>query len=480
LTPDSTSVPHPASFRDPSGFIFRKDAVLYRQVNKSYAPEYQKLMADLYGTLTKKRLLIPHAEVDVSLAVTDEAAYVLRPEPLDFVSYPYEWSFSQFQDAALLTLRVQKLALKKGMILKDASAYNVQFHRGRPVFMDTLSFDVHEPGAPWGAYKQFCQHFLAPLALMSLVDIRLGRMMAEHIDGIPLDLAARMLPGKTRMSPSLGMHIHAQAMSQKKFEKEPDALAKHQRSISPQVMNALVDSLEKAVRKLSWKSGNTEWADYYEATHNYGDEGLDEKAQDVQAFIQQVQPKTVWDLGANTGHFSRLVGPEATTISWDIDPSCVEMNYRRIREEKTEHIVPLLVDLTNPSAGLGWAHRERMSLVERGPVDLVLALGLIHHLCISNNVPFPRIAAFLAEIAGQVILEFIPREDSQVQNMLKSRLDIFANYTLEQLEIDFAPYFRVVERKPIDKTVRTLYLLERCTSPAITQAKLLTRLKTTC
>ena len=455
------ATPHPASFRDPSGFIFRHEGTLYRQVNKSYAETYQKLMADLYPTLVKKKRLIPHQEVDLGLALSDDAHVVIQPEPLELISYPYEWSFSQFKDAALLTLNIQKQAFKKGMILKDASAYNIQFHRGRPVFIDTLSFDVYEKGSPWVAYKQFCQHFLAPLALMSQVDIRLGKMMAQYIDGIPLDLTASMLPGKTRLSPSLGMHIHGQALSQKKFEKDPDAVKTHQRAISPQIMEALIDSLAKAIRKLSWSPGDTEWADYYDATHNYGNDGLDEKAQDVKALVDVAKPSSAWDLGANTGKFSRLLPEDVPTVAWDIDPSCVEMNYQKLGEEKNTHVTPLLVDLTNPSPALGWAHRERMSLADRGPVDLVLALGLIHHICISNNVPMDRVAEFLASVGKKVILEFIPKEDSQVELMLKTREDVFPNYHLEGLEAALDPFFQVVERKAINDTVRTLFLLER-------------------
>ena len=188
-----------ASFRDPSGFVFEREGVIYRQINRSYAPHYEQLMhSGLYAELTGEHLLIPHEEAAGVTSESGDAHLTLRPERVAFISHPYEWSFSQLKDAALTTLRVQQTAMRFGMTLKDASAYNVQFHRGRPILIDTLSFEIYREGAPWVAYRQFCQHFLAPLALMAHRDPRLGRLLAVHLDGVPLDLARSLLPGTRR------------------------------------------------------------------------------------------------------------------------------------------------------------------------------------------------------------------------------------------------------------------------------------------
>ncbi|MCJ7513764.1 MAG: hypothetical protein MUO23_12440, partial [Anaerolineales bacterium] len=198
-----------ASFRDPSGYLFERNGKLFRQVNRSYQADFDRLIASgLYAELTGVGLIIPHIE---SPAAPDEpglAYRVIEPEPVPFISYPYEWSFGQLQTAALTTLSIQKRALSKGMSLKDSSAYNIQFHHGRPVLIDTLSFETYREGEPWDAYRQFCQHFLAPLALMAHTDIRLGQLLRVYIDGIPLDLASRLLPRKTRFSFSLLTHLH--------------------------------------------------------------------------------------------------------------------------------------------------------------------------------------------------------------------------------------------------------------------------------
>ena len=204
------------SFRDPSGFVFERQGELYRQVNVIHAEHYDHLVASgLYDHLVRSGLLIPHQEVEIPASEPTRAYRVLKPERIDFVSYPYEWSFGQLRDAARVTIKAQAAALDHGMSLRDASAYNIQFQRGHPLLIDTLSFEKLPEGSPWVAYRQFCQHFLAPLALMSHRDVRLGQLLRIHLDGIPLDLAVRLLPWRTRLRPSLLLHLFLHARSQR-------------------------------------------------------------------------------------------------------------------------------------------------------------------------------------------------------------------------------------------------------------------------
>ncbi len=201
-----------SSFRDPCGFLFYEGSRLLRQVNACCQKDYDHLMSSgLYNALVEKRLLIPHKEIAGHNGLTASAYKVIEPEKVGVITYAYEWCFSQLKDAAVATLEIQKTALQHGMTLKDASAYNIQFHQGRPVFIDTLSFEIYQEGKPWEAYKQFCQHFLAPLALMSYTDIRLNQLLKLYLDGVPLDLASRLLPFKTRLSFSTLMHLHLHA-----------------------------------------------------------------------------------------------------------------------------------------------------------------------------------------------------------------------------------------------------------------------------
>jgi hypothetical protein len=454
---------HSASFRDPSGFIFEHEGVLYRQVEERYRSEYEHLMGSgLYEALSGKRWLIPHAEV----APPGGGAggfRTLLPEPLDFVSYPYEWSFSQLRDAALLTLRIQRRALEFNMTLRDASAYNVQFQAGRPIFIDTLSFGHYQEGEPWVGYRQFCQHFLAPLALMSRRDIRLQQLLRSHLDGVPLDLAASLLPGRTWFNLGLLMHLRIHARYQQRYESTGSNTEAPPRAarVSRTALLNLVRGLENTISRLRWTPEGTEWADYYDGD-SYEEPALAQKKQCVSRFLAAITPETVWDLGANTGVFSRIAAEAGARVcSFDIDPACVERNYRAVREERNRSLLPLLLDLTNPSPAIGWANRERGALADRANADAVLALALIHHLAISNNVPLAHVATFLGELGEHLIIEFVPKEDPKVRTLLATREDIFPDYTREGFERAFTERWHIVETLDIEGSTRTLYRMQR-------------------
>jgi hypothetical protein len=448
-----------ASFRDPSGYVFTSAGVLYRQVNHIYQPNYDRLIASgLYQALVDDGLLIAHQEVDVEPLDAASCYKIIQPERVEFISYPYEWSFSQLKDAALTTLEIQKKALEHGMNLKDSSAYNIQFHHGRPVMIDTLSFEIYQEGQPWVPYRQFCQHFLAPLSLMVYRDIRLSQLLRVYIDGLPLDLVSDLLPWKTHLVFPLYIHIHLHASSQKRYSAKPVETTRKMSRIS---LQGLIDSLESGIRRLQWLPVGTDWGAYYDE-HNYTQAGLEDKKSIVVGFLDQVQPSSVWDLGANTGLFSRLASDKGIpTIAFDIDPGAVEQSYLASRKNLEQKILPLLSDLTNPSPGIGWENRERHSLLERGPVDAILALALIHHLVISNNVPLDRLASFFHDLGRWLVIEFVPKSDSQVQKLLASRLDIFDEYNLETFEAVFSRYFTIHRREDVLNSERKLYLMEK-------------------
>jgi len=452
----------PASFRDPSGFVFRRDGQIYRQVNLEYKETLNHLITSgLYDGLIRDNLLISHRDVGREYTLTENAYTVIQPETLPFVSYPYEWCFSQLKDAALLTLEIQLRAIDAGMSLKDSSAYNIQFVAGKPLLIDTLSFEMYEEGHPWVAYRQFCQHFLAPLALMSYRDIRLHQLLRIYIDGVPLDLASNLLPGRTHFKLGLLSHIHLHAKAQTRYADR--SVSTEQRKMSRLSLLGLLDSLKQTVQRLSWEPKGTEWHNYYSIT-NYSESALRHKAQLVEEMMASLDPTPalVWDLGANTGVFSQIAARQgAMTISFDIDPAAVEKNYREIQAKGEARILPLVLDLTNPSPGIGWEHCERASLMERGPADVALALALIHHLAISNNLPFEKIAGFFRQICHTLIIEFVPKNDAQVQKLLASREDIFVDYDQITFEREFRNFFDIERQAPIQDTGRTLYRMVR-------------------
>jgi SAM-dependent methyltransferase len=462
-----------SSFRDPSGFLFTSDGTLYRQVQPVYAAHYEHLRASgLYDELVARSMLVPHTEERLELAPQPGAFKVLQPERVPMVSLPYEWSFGKLRAAAQLTLRIQQLSIEHGMVLKDASAFNVQFRGGAPVFVDTLSFERIEEGRPWVAYRQFCQHFLAPLALQALVDVRLRDMTRIYLDGVPLDLASRLLPRRTWLLPWAFLHIHLHARSIARFastsSSERDAastsaqtagVGTRAKRVSRTGLTGLVAHLLGAVTALNWTPGGTEWADY-ESTHGYDATAHDAKREIVTRYLQAIRPRLVFDIGANTGEYSRLArSAGAQVVAIDGDPSAVERAYRRFAADNETGILPLWIDLANPSPAQGWAHSEWPSLEERGPADLVLALALVHHLAIGNNVPLPQVAAFLSRLGRWVIVEWVPKDDPQVRRLLKSREDVFTDYNEDVFVAAVREVFNIDERTPVGSTGRVLYRL---------------------
>jgi len=453
-----------ASFRDPSGFVFEREGILYRQVNRSYAADYDRLLSSgLYDELVDRGLLITHDEVSVAETGRGDPYRIIRPRRVPFVSYPYEWCFGELKDAALATLEIQQIALGFGMTLKDASAYNIQIDQGRPVLIDTLSFETYREGAPWVAYRQFCQHFLAPLALISYRDVGFGQLSRVELDGVRLALARSLLPARAWLRIQLFLHIWLHAGFQRRFEgaASEDATVPKERPLSRKNLDNLLAGLKSACTSLDWKPEGTEWADYYEGD-SYTDEGDEDKAAVVGRHLDRVRPAEVWDLGANTGRVSRIASERGIyTVSFDVDPACVERNYREARRSKESHLLPLVMDLVNPSPALGWAHEERDSLAERSSADLVMALALIHHIAISNNVPLTRIASYFARLAEHLIIEFVPKSDPKVKILLATREDIFPTYTQKGFEEAFSSVFEIVDAHSVKGSERTIYLMRR-------------------
>lgn len=450
-----------SSFRDPTGFLFTEEGILYRQINRIGFEDYFVMIdSGLYKDLVDANLLISHEETSTIDRQSLPDQLIIKPEKIVFISYPYEWCFSQLKHSALCTLETQKIALKHGMSLKDCSAYNIQFHHGKPVLIDTLSFEIYQEGNPWTAYRQFCQHFLAPLALMAYTDVRLGQLLRSYIDGIPLDLASKLLPRKTNFNFPLYIHIHLHARSQKQYAEKENIVDQDPRRMRKHQLLGLIDSLKSCVDKLSWNAEQTDWAEY-EKFHQYSSTALQHKTNLVSDFIIQTEASNVWDMGANVGQFSRLASQmDISTIAFDVDPGAVELNYLRAKDDSDPNLLPLIADLTNPSPGLGWAHEERQSLIERGPADTVLALALIHHLAIGNNVPFRQLAEFFNRICNHLIIEFVPKSDPQVEHLLRVRKDIFSDYNQEHFMQEFSSYFDILSQEAIINSDRILFLLK--------------------
>lgn len=469
MSDTATPTPHASSYRDPAGFVFKHKGCVYRQVNKAGQKDFEHFITSgLYDKLVAEQLIVPHvtAKKTTDFGNDTERFVIIKPDQIPFISYPYEWSFPQLKDAALLTLRIQDIAMKHGMILKDASAYNIQFVGKRPVFIDTLSFAIYEAGKPWDGYKQFCEHFIAPLAIARYTTYDALKLLQANIEGIPLQLANKILPRRARFNAGIFSHIYLHSASQRRFEKsgaksKNEAQEVKTRAMSPLAFQGLMASLERTVKTLTPPKSQTEWGDYYDFT-NYSEKGFKEKHAMVGKLMKQITPTpaVVWDFGANNGEFSQIAAKQDIyTVAWDIDPIAVGRNY--LHKEHSDTMLPLIQDCVSPSPALGWMGTERDSLFERGPADVTFVLALIHHLAIGRNLPLPRVADFLAATSKYVIIEFVPKGDSKVDILLASRKDIFPEYDIEHFEAAMKRHFKLVKKEAIPHTKRTLFLFKK-------------------
>ena len=456
---------HKSSYRDPSGFIFTKDNIIFRAINNIYKENYIYFMeSGLYKELCSKNYIIPHEETEeLNNIISDENIFkIIKPKKIPFITYPYEWCFSQLKYAAILTLKIQKIALKYNMILKDASAYNIQFLDGKPIFIDTLSFEMYNGDSTWIAFNQFTKHFIVPLILMSYKDIRLNQLLISNIDGIPVDLANNILPISSKLNPFVFMNIKMQTKFQKKYENKDQNVVENKdiNNNKDKLINLNI-YLQDNLNKLKLKLKNTEWGEYYSAT-NYDDISFQHKKTIVEDFINISNPTSLWDFGANNGLFTRIASNKnINSLAFDIDPLACEFNYNQIKENNEKNILPVLFDLTNPSPSIGWANEERDSISYRDKPDIIMALALIHHLAISNNLNFDKIANYFSSLSKKLIIEFVPKEYSQVQKLLLTRKDIYEEYNIEHFETSFSKYYKIINKKNINNSKRTIYLMEK-------------------
>jgi len=449
---------HPSSYRDPSGFVFLVNGIYHRQVNAGYADNYDHLMqSGLYDTLVTGRLLIPHEEIPENLTASPQWYRTLQPQQLPFISYPYEWGFEQLRDAALHTLAVLKQAVEKNMILKDASPYNIQFVQGRPLFIDTLSFEKYDASLPWIAYRQFCESFLFPLYLEHYCGIASGKTLTAWPDGVPAAVTARLLPGKSRFNAGALLHVHLQAGVKK------GSTSGRQPVFSRQKLTHLILHLENILRKL--KSGNnigSTWSNYYNGTilgHGY----LQEKQRLFREYIKELPFHSALDLGANDGYFSKILAERTgtTVVAVDGDAACIDRMYKTTGK-KDGDLLPLCIDLLHPSPAIGFRNRERTAFHERFRTELVVALALVHHLVLSGNVPLADLPAFLAELSTDaLIIEFVPLEDEKAQELIRHKAQWHLPYDAAAFEACFRGSFSIQQKNIIPGTERILYLMKK-------------------
>jgi len=455
----------PGSFRDPDSRVLLAGDGVYRLLSERGREDWERLRAAaVFADATAAGTLVA-TEAVAREAVPGldglPAAAVLRHERVPFVSYPYEWTFGMLRDAALLQLDLLAAALDDGLILKDSSPYNVQWRGAAPVFIDVGSFEPLRAGEPWVGYRQFCMLYLYPLMLTAFRGVPFQPWLRGSLDGIAPADAARLLARRDRLRRGVMTNVVLHARLEHRYA---DVAGREVRrelrgaGFSAELVKANVRKMRRLVERLRWEPGATAWTGYGE-DDGYAAADREAKAAFVREAAGRRRRRLAWDLGANDGDYARIAAEHShCVVAMDADHPTVELLYRALRDEGERRILPLVVDLCDPSPGRGWRGRERAPLPDRGRPELTLCLALVHHLAITRNVPLAEVVAWLASLGGEVVVEFPMREDPMVARLLAAKRDgAHEDYTVERFEALLADAFDVRRRAPLPCGTRVLF-----------------------
>lgn len=456
---------HPASFRDTNSYVFSNEGKIFRNFYpQSYEDFSLFIKSGLYEALYERQWITAYSDYPLIQDESNKVTQTIQHPTLPFISYTYEWCFGQLKEAALLTLKIQRLALEHGMTLKDASYYNTQWHHNQMVFIDHGSFTPYEEGKPWAAYKQFCEHFLYPLALMHYTDHRLHQLLLLHPDGIDYSLTQKLLPFRAKCNPLLITHLYLHGKSIEKYQQSEQKISDSDKKISLNALKNLLSSLYDGINSFKQKKQPTQWQDYDTDT-SYSKQAADSKKTIVNDWFEEISPDKLLDLGANKGHYTRL-SKAAHIIACDMDHNAVQTQYEYLKsfpDHSTIH--PLIVNLLQPTPSIGWHNIERDSFIDRithYKPTCILSLALIHHLAITGFIPMEQLAIFYRDISHKyLILEWVPTEDPQTKRLINSRHEQFLAYNKKNLLNHFQPYFRCVKESSIEDSTRSLLLFEK-------------------
>jgi hypothetical protein len=455
-----TSTLEPGSFRDPESRVFYAGDEVYRALSPDGLADFEALQAS--ALLDDERVVRTERAADVSALqglLVHEPAAVLRHERIPFVSYPYEWTFSMLGDAALVQLDLLLAALEHDLVLKDATPYNVQFKGARPVFVDVGSFERLREGEPWVGYRQFCMLYLYPLLLQALKEVPFQPWLRGSIDGITPRQMRGLLSFRDRFRRGVFTNVFLHAKLEERYADRPDQVKREvKRVFKKELFVANVRKMRKLVDRLSWDPPESVWTAYGER-NTYTDEDARRKDDFVREVARLRDWDLVWDIGCNNGRYSRIAAEVArTVVAFDAEQGPVELLYRELRAEANDRILPLTMNLADPSPGLGWRGLERRALADRGTPDLVLALALVHHVTIGANVPVNEFVDWLASLGAALVIEFPTREDPMVRKLLAPKREgLHPDYEIGFFERCLGEAFEVERSQRLESRTRVLY-----------------------
>jgi hypothetical protein len=416
----------PGSFRDPDSRVFVSDGDVFRALSARGLEDWRALSSsEAFAELTERGAIVETHEVEPA-ALGDGWVGLLRHAAVPFVSYPYEWPFGMLRDAALLQLDVLERCLTASLMVKDSSPYNVQWRGAAPVFIDIGSFERLREGEPWVGYRQFCMLFLYPLMLQAYKGIAFQPWLRGAVDGIAPAQARAVMSLRDALRRGVLTNVHLHSRLERRYagvEGRKAAEDVRRAGFNTELILANVRRLRKLATRLRWEPGTSAWTDYRRDSDHL-DADAAEKAAFVAAAAGRRRRRLVWDLGANDGAYARVAAQSADyVLAMDVDQPTVERLYRTLRDEGERSILPLVVDVCDPSPALGWRGRERGTLADRGRPDLTLCLALVHHMAITRNVPLREVVDWLAGLGGTVVVELPLRSDPMVRRLLAGKRD---------------------------------------------------------
>ena len=455
----------PGSFRDPATRVFYADGRVFRGLDATAADDWVALSATtFFPTLLAEGKAVGTRSVELTEVPggpPDEFAAVLEHDRIPFVSYPYEWSFEMLRDAALLHLEILVAALGEDVTMKDGYAFNVQWEGRQPVFIDIGSFEALRGGGPWIGYRQFCQTFLYPLMLEAHLGIPFQRYLLGHLDGLEPTEMRRMFSGRKRFKKGVFRHVFLHSVAESRVTQGGTALKDEmgKAGFGKELTLATVKKLHKLIGKLRSKRSESGWKQYRE-TCSYSDADRVAKEQFIRTAVEGTQPKLSWDLGCNDGVYARMLAERGgTVVAVDSDDVTVDALYRSLRAEGPDNVLPLVMDLVDPSPARGWRNEERRAFTGRGQPDLVLALALVHHLAIAANVPLAEVVSWFRSLDATLIVEFVAPHDPMAAQLLGNKpVGMFDDYRADVFEGLLEAQFTVTRREDLPGGSRTLYL----------------------
>ena len=454
----------PGSFRDRESRVFYEGDAVFRGLSKQALKEWEALSStEFFKRLTLQGKLI-HTERINSASMAKSAKgenweAILKHQPIPFISYPYEWSFGMLKDAALLQLELMQAALDEDMILKDASAFNFQWMGARPVFIDIPSFEKWRPGEPWVAYQQFCQMFLYPLFLQAYKGLSFQPWLRGNIEGIESEQCNKIMSIRDYIRPGVFTHVFLQSKIQVKYSQTQRDVKKDLIDIGfgKNLILANVKRLYKLIQGLTWSPSKSEWSSYGTA-HSYTDDDFQAKQNFIRRSVSLRPRCLIWDMGCNTGIFSKIASEQSDyVVAMDADALSVERFYQSLKTEGNTSILPMVMNLTDPSPSLGWRGVERKALAHRGKPDLILCLALIHHLVITANIPLREFIEWLAGLGTELVIEYVTKDDPMVKRLLRNKKDNYADYEQGHFEKCLSCSFHVAQQHRLNSGTRILY-----------------------